>query len=925
MDPSPPPIPPAPFPRLFPSGYPSRVAGPGKGSQRQPTRTPPSLPQTKSGKRKGRGRGGWVLAILAACATARAGGVYTDAAGEKHRWKIQTNHVLVWDDKAFVPMGGLFQVKSWSPKGTESDLKSDIEAIEKISAAGILDIYLQPSAGGITRANPAFIQKVIDACEAQGMTYGISLADGPRAAMLGYQILPSRYRQAVPAEGGAPRFAVPDIASAYYALTLLEGSSQSSTGQLVGEGEADIVEEGARVAVPPSPTSQMLVLYPERIYSPETAPIPNLWEGMDEYRDRLLAMFSRVKLGKGLRFITDPLPPNIDLSGEARQLIPTSREFSQEWAAFLTRRYKTTDELIRAWRLKEVELESFAEAAQLIPLFFNEKGFHAFYDRVRSKRIAADLTPKFWDDLDDFKTDSLRAAANDLSVALKRGVADVPVVWRSRGYAKWLAYAVDARRPDLRRFEFDGIGIDAYGRGEDAARYGGADVYTQVADSPKPLWLPVLATQEARKPESSAPGFTSRQSLYALLDSLRGVGARGFYLDGVRVTDAQRQPYDLSAIPAQLGWLPEYAKQLEATGIASAASPTGTAIFYPRQLSSLIPTPLEGGAWLLPTDSRSNLQFKTYHFGKAGRSYSMDDGDGTVFYLFNPTGPRQITLKLPKSDTKTPQPYWLPAERGVRKKDTITLTLGPEPLRLHRFGPGIPIPEEAFAEISEEARVLIALARQRKITELTILSANYDRLKANFRAENPDLALSTLQQLQGLSEELRRLLQPYAWIEAEGLWREDGALLSPAQYTFDQVEERSGVSGGRVLLVRERPTTGQSATASYDVRVAQDGVYQLWVSASPSSSFALRMDGLPWGDDSRVPKVTGKIYGSPPVVWHSCGPMLLARGGHRLELRAEGPMALDAMLLTPGEFTPNGPNRPPFLTDDDKTRKPEKK
>ncbi|MGC4047966.1 MAG: hypothetical protein QM758_29580 [Armatimonas sp.] len=854
------------------------------------------------------------LAALLAVSAAYAAGTYTDAVGEKHKWRIQSNHVMVWDEKPFVPTGGLFQVKSWSPKGTDEDLKSDLEALEKVSAAGVRDIYLQPTSGGITRVNPVYIQKVIDACEAQGLTYGISLSDGPRSALLGYQVLPSRYRQSVTAEGGLLRFTVPDIASAYYALTLVENGN--SSGQVVGEGDADLVEEGARVTVPPSPTSQVLVLYPERIYPADKSPIPNLWGGMDEYRDRLLALFGKIKLGKGMRFFTDPLHSDIDLSGEAQQIVPTSREFSGEWAAFLQKRYKNTEDLVRAWRLKDVELGSFAEAAQLVPLFFNEKGFHAFYDRVKGKRYTADLAPVFWNDLDDFKTDTLRAATNDLSVALKRGIADVPVVVRSKGYNKWLAYAVDARRPDLQRFEFDGLGIDAYGKGESAAIYSGADVYSQANDSPKPLWLPVLATQESRVPETNAPGFTDQQSLYSLLDSLRSVGARGFYLDGVRVTDPLRKPYDLSAVPAQLGWLPGYAKQIEATGIATAAPPSNIAIFFPRQLTSLIPTPLEGGAWLLPTDSRNSAQFKTYHFGKAGRCYSMDDGAGTVFYLFNPTGVRQITLKVPPGLSKEAQPYWLPEDRGVRKKDTLTLTIGPQPVRLHRW-PGLPIPEEAFAELSAEARDLVALAKQRKLPSLTIVSADYDRLKANFRSDNPDVALLTLQGLQRLAERLRRELQPFAWIEAEGLWREDGALVEPAQYTFDQVEERSGASGGRVLLVRERPNTGQTATATYEVNISQDGTYRLWVASSPDASFSLRLDGLPWGDGARGPRPQGKTFGSPPLIWNECGPMLLSRGSHKLEVRAGGPMALDALLLTPGDFVPNGPNRPPFLVKDE--------
>lgn len=845
------------------------------------------------------------------------GGSFIDAKGEKHRWRVQNNHVLLWDDQPFVPMGGLFQAKSWGANATDADLAEDIDALKKISAAGVLDVYFQPPApGGITRANPVYLQKLIDAAEGEGMTYGISLADGPRSALLAYHILPTRYRQQVPAEGGLTRFGISNMTSAYFAASLIDPRGGSS-GDLSAEGEADSVQEGARVNLAPAPSPQAVIVYPERLFTADVNPLPNVWEGADEYRDRLLTLFRKVKLGKGFRFFTDLLPPEMDLTGEAAQLFPTSKDFATEWSAWLQRRYKAPEELARAWKLKDVEI-SYADAARLVPLFYKEKGFHALYDHRTGKRVPADLAPTFWNDLDDFKVDSYRAAINDLSLALKRGVADVPIVWRSRGYQKLLAYAVDARRPELRRFEFDGVGIDAYGKGQDAARYGGADVFTQVADCPRSLWMPVLSAQEARIPESTSPGFSSQQGLSLLLDGLRGVGAKGFYLDGARVVDPARKPYDLSAIPTQLGWLPEYAKLLSSINIATVPAPTKNAMFYPRQLATLMPTPLTGGAWLLPTDSRSAEQFKVYNFGKAGRCYSMDDGDGVVFYLYNPSGPRQITLRVPKTPVKRPEPFWTPAERGLRKKDTIALTIGPEPLRLDRFGPGLPIPEEAFAELNDEARLLLEMGKSRKLADMTVLDANYQRLKANYRPENPDLALGTLQGLQQLTEKLRDQLQPYAWIEAEGVFADDGLAIYPAQYTFDQVATRPGASGGRVLLVGDRKGTGQSATASYEVRTGLDGVFRLWVAASPTASFSLRLDGLPWGDQNRTPRAVGKTYGAPALIWMDAGQMLLTKGTHKLEIRAEGPMSLDAFLLTPGDFVPNGAIRPPVLPADAK-------
>ena len=44
-------------------------------------------------------------------------GAYKDSAGVVHPWSINAAHVLVWDDRPFVPVGGRFQAKSWASGG----------------------------------------------------------------------------------------------------------------------------------------------------------------------------------------------------------------------------------------------------------------------------------------------------------------------------------------------------------------------------------------------------------------------------------------------------------------------------------------------------------------------------------------------------------------------------------------------------------------------------------------------------------------------------------------------------------------------------------------------------------------------------------------------------------------------------------------
>ena len=82
--------------------------------------------------------------------------------------------------------------------------------------------------------------------------------------------------------------------------------------------EVDIKEAGP---------GDVLLLYPRRRFDAGTpeSHLPDLWQGYDEYRDRLLTFFSHVRLGQGFRFFLDPLTDRIGLNGEVQNLDPDHR------------------------------------------------------------------------------------------------------------------------------------------------------------------------------------------------------------------------------------------------------------------------------------------------------------------------------------------------------------------------------------------------------------------------------------------------------------------------------------------------------------------------------------------------------------------------------------------------------------------------
>lgn len=817
-------------------------------------------------------------------------GTYTDATGQKHPWQVTTSHALLWDNKPFVPVGGLFQVRSWAPNATEADFSDDVAALKRLQAAGIHDIYLQPLRGGITLVKPTALQRVLNAAEAEGFTYGLSLADGPKTPLIGYQILPGRYLQDAPAGGGLVRFPIKNLGSAVWCL------ADPGTNQILNSGTADIVAEGARVSVPAQQGRNRLVLFPERLFFPgvETG-IPNVWDGFDKYRDDLLALFGQVKLGPGFRFFSDPLTVNLSLSGDARQIVPSGPAFTAEWALYLSHRYATLSSLEEKWGVADRgQLKDFTDAAQLIPLWWADKGLPQYYHRGTSTLVGArDATSTFWQDLESFKTESVRSYMNQLSVALKRGIADVPVLYRSRGYSP-LFNSIVAQAG------FDGVGIEAYGTTTEPIGSVGAETYAQLVDSPRPLWLPVLAAQEARLPTTSQPGFSSKRWLFSILDALRETGSRGFYIDGVRIVEPSRQAYDLSTLPEQLSWLTEYNQQLTVMGIGTAPAPREKAVFYPRTYTALQPKALQDGSWWLPTDRA----YKIYDFGTTGRAYSLSEPEGPIYYVWNPTGTRQIKLKVPKqASLPGAQPiYWLPQELGVRNKDIITLTIGPEPIRLYNFAT-LPLPQEAFAETYARGEKVLAEMVRRKVNESTLYQVQLRNLKQRYQPEVTTTAYNTFQELQRQVEQMESLVRPYYWVEAE----------NSSGYTFDQVENRPGAGGGRVLASASRSEGTPPSTATFAISINIENAVHLYLSATTNASFRVLLDGQPYGgSDAPLPRMIGVPYALGTLCWYDCGAVMMPRGRHVIEVRAEGPLVLDALLVTPPPYVPSGPLPPPF-------------
>src|SRR5688500_8658157 len=74
---------------------------------------------------------------------ARAAGIYVDAAGGRHAWKINDGHALIWEEKPYLPAGLALRAASLAPEAAAGTWEADQAEIERARAAGVNDLLIR--------------------------------------------------------------------------------------------------------------------------------------------------------------------------------------------------------------------------------------------------------------------------------------------------------------------------------------------------------------------------------------------------------------------------------------------------------------------------------------------------------------------------------------------------------------------------------------------------------------------------------------------------------------------------------------------------------------------------------------------------------------------------------------------------------------
>ena len=617
-----------------------------------------------------------LICLVLALAPGAFAGTYQDRDGGKHPWSVDEAHALVWDGSPYMPFGIVFKPRYLSAAQTEENLAADKADLESFVLAGIQDIIIRPGRAVSTIPVEAW-QQIVDLLESSGIRYGIELDDSPYSPLTGYVIDPAANRISGIKGPGEVSRDLPNAGSAFYALCDTRTSAVVDSGKTPLEGGSIRVHARAEPGI-----EHVMLIYPHKVIAPGPPDwsIPELWGEADRHRDRLASFLLKIRFGKGLRFFTDPFGEQMSLRGEAAHLIPTSPGFRLEYAAWLSRKYRSISDLKVGWALLSHEIASFDEAVRLIPMWRYGRGLSAVYDDKTGRRHDVDVrNTAIWSDLVEFRNESVRGYMDGLADAVKLTCANVPVVFS----AGELQPFFQASSP----VGFDGLCVPALGF--QAARNQGGAVYSLAEHSARRIWM-------VSRIGGAGETFEKKDQLFGYINGLRDLGAKAFFVDDSAI------PQKASGADVML-WLAEYGKSAQSDKQFVGFRPR--ALYYPQGTANASMKRLAGGAWWLP----SLLPGKSLFLGGKFSGFVLPTPSGAYdLYIWCPAGP--AAMRVPATQTAI---VVRPSGERIEvkpKKDRVELPITDEPSLIIGVPPETFLPVEAVEEALGKLLGVIAQA-----------------------------------------------------------------------------------------------------------------------------------------------------------------------------------------------------------------------
>ncbi len=490
------------------------------------------------------------LLTLPAIADAQQG-VYTDAAGARHRWKIDRAHTLIWNGKPFLPLGTWF-VSHYLDTGKEEQWAQDVAALEQLVSKGITDFYI-----GWAGRPPEQYQRLIDWFEAHGCTYGIIPARYDWDPLHGYKMTAHKL--------DIPRADAVRVSSDSERLKLAGAAfvAVDDAGKILAAGTRQADAAGGGVSLEDERLGGRGSLWYIRRIEVADANGFDWWSGSDRHKANVIAFLKALKTGPGLRLIIDPFFNEEGFYWGTENVIPDSPAYRAAFRGWLGERHRSVASLNEAWAVMGDTVETFEQAARLIPIVVGQRHGSVGYllDPSTQSVFRVDLRKSVvLLDLLEGRDTLYARLHNDIAGAIRARAVDVPVVYKRVGWL-WRGFINLSNQGG-----FDGLGLEVYKAGEG---YGvpAATYLSELRQSKRPMWYVTTETNHA--PEGERPaglvGYPSREVMWAELDRQMALGVKGIYLFAAQPQNGRKifEPqYDLLAVPEQYDWFAAYKRRV---------------------------------------------------------------------------------------------------------------------------------------------------------------------------------------------------------------------------------------------------------------------------------------------------------------------------------------------------------------------------
>ena len=494
-------------------------------------------------------------------------GTYVDTEGVRHHWTVNEAHTLMWDGKPYIPIGGAF-CPPYVCDQTDSAWELTKNQIDLLKQKGVIDIYL-PSA---MVSPPEVLQRIIDYLDSKGFRYGIELAgypgDGP-----GYSIQREGMKVADVSRSGTYRVDFGDaVGGVYVVVDDNDAILDAGNARVFRVEDTNGTRQGLEADVKCPPNRKLTLYFTPMINGGR----PYFWEGgFEKYRDKLVEYFSKVRFGKGFRFVVEPVSGE---AGASNVFLPASQAYTAQFTRWLILRYKKIEALNSAWAMI-TPLVDFEVAGRLVPVrvLKTKKGeIGVLVDPAENKVYTEDArVSQLWYDIVDFSGEVSARYCNSISEIFKKRVADVPIVFEHTG-------PIARHRINLEESGFDGVGVETYGIGESLVPVNTGVCWSEVEQSARNMWLVVTRfSQMAPGSQVENIGHLDRESLYADMSTLLGAGAKGIFVFGLSLDpclDNQFWMTEYIRDPRQLEWIATYRQIVE----SSSQLPTYRPVYYYR-------------------------------------------------------------------------------------------------------------------------------------------------------------------------------------------------------------------------------------------------------------------------------------------------------------------------------------------------------